>query len=147
MNTVLRYLLMLGIFTGYMPSGLAATESLKSTAPALTMTDFFQVFAGLLFVLALFLGMAWLFRRLTGYQPSGNGNLKIVDGLHIGHRERLLLINCYDRQLLLSVTPGRIEHLETLEVPVESRSPQAKEKQMGFPGLLQQTQSGGKVAG
>lgn len=79
-----------------------------------------QVVLALLFVLALIGVMAWLLRRF-GNLPGGGGNgpLKVLTAVSVGQRERVVLVQIGEKQLLLGVAPGRVETLHVLEQPVD----------------------------
>lgn len=92
-----------------------AADSLASSGHhAVTMTAYAKVILGLLFVLGLFMLSAWLFRRFGNGPMLAKGQMKIVDGLHISNKERLVLVDIKGKQLLLAITPGQITKLDTL---------------------------------
>ena len=95
-------------------SPLLAADHVNAT-PAINMSDYFKVFIGLVFVIALFLGSTILFKRYGNSSMTGRGQIKLVDGLHLGNRERLVLVELNEKQILLSITPGHITKLDTLE--------------------------------
>ncbi|WP_052700105.1 flagellar biosynthetic protein FliO [Methylocucumis oryzae] len=70
---------------------------------------------GLVVVLALFLALAWLFKQVSGGQTLSQGKLKVIAVLPLGLREKVLLLQVGRKQLVLGVTPGRIETLHVLE--------------------------------
>lgn len=94
----------------------AATERvMPSTAAAAT-----QVGLGLLVVLLLMFGLAWLARRLRlvpGALGSGEG-MKVLAVLPLGQRERLMLVEVGQEQLLLGVTSQQVTLLHRLEQPL-----------------------------
>lgn len=75
-----------------------------------------QTFAGLAFILALFICAAWLARRLGAGNGMLNGKapLKVVGGLVISPRERILVIEIDDTWLVVGVAPGQMRTLHTL---------------------------------
>lgn len=77
-----------------------------------------QVGAGLLLVVALIGLLAWLVRRLGRVQGGAAGSLRILGGLSLGARERVVLLQVGERQLLLGVAPGRVQTLHVLETPL-----------------------------
>lgn len=87
----------------------------EAAAPGVSPGTMFQTFAGLIFLLALFIGAAWLARRLgaTG-MLNGKGPLKMVGGLSISPRERILLVEIEDTWLVIGIVPGQIRTLHTL---------------------------------
>jgi flagellar protein FliO/FliZ len=70
---------------------------------------------GLVMVLAIFFLCVWGLRKLGGINASGGGKLRLLGGLSLGMRERVVLLQAGKKQLLLGVTPGRIETLLVLE--------------------------------
>jgi flagellar protein FliO/FliZ len=69
----------------------------------------------LMFVLAIFFVIVWLFRKSGGLSLLGKGQLSIISGLSLGMREKLVLVKVGEKQLLLGVTAGRIDKLLELE--------------------------------
>ncbi len=79
-----------------------------------------QVLLALLLVLALIGAMAWMIRRFGNVSGVGrSGPLKVITAVSVGQRERVVLIEVGERQLLLGVAPGRVEKLHVLEQPVD----------------------------
>lgn len=91
-----------------------------------------QVVLGLLFVLCLVIAMAWLFKRMGGLSVTGNGALKILGGISMGARERVVLMQVGEEQLLLGVSPGRIQTLHVLAKPIN-----VEEKNKAEPGFAE----------
>jgi flagellar protein FliO/FliZ len=92
-------------------------------APGVSATATLQMLLGLGLVLALFFGGAYLLRRLNGGKNFGRtGPLKILGGLMIGPRERIVLVEIGETWLVVGVVPGQIKTLHTLpkgELPKE----------------------------
>ncbi len=99
----------------------AAEHPISSTA-AIDTLDYFKVLLGLVFVIALFLLSSFLFKRFGNASMTGRGQIRLVDGLHLGNRERLVLVELKDKQILLSITPGQINKLDTIDVSSEETS-------------------------
>jgi len=78
-----------------------------------------QLVAGLLIVLLCIVLLAWLAKRFNGFQSSSGGVLRVVDGMSMGARERVVLVQVGSTQLLLGVAPGRVTTLHVLEQPIE----------------------------
>ncbi len=75
---------------------------------------------GLLLVVAVIFVLAWLVKKFNLNQQSQNGLIRIIAGLTIGTRDRIVLLQVGEEQILLGLTPGRIEKLHTLAEPVEA---------------------------
>lgn len=94
-----------------------------------------QLFLGLMLVLALIAVSAWLLRRFNRLHGAVGGGLKVIGGLSMGTRERLVLVQVGDTQLLIGVAPGRVQTLHVLEQPIETGA--AETAPGGFAGRLQ----------
>ncbi len=73
---------------------------------------------GLFAVVFLIVAMAWVMRRMGGIPGTSAGALRVVGGLSMGTRERVVLIQVGTTQLLLGVAPGRVETLYVLNEPI-----------------------------
>ena len=107
-----RFLILLSLLCLALP--ITAAEPLASSAHTVTMTAYVKVILGLLFVIGLFLFSTWLFKRYGNGPMLARGQMKIIDGLHISNKERLVLVDVKGKQLLLAITPGNITKLDTL---------------------------------
>lgn len=77
-----------------------------------------QFTGGLVVVLLSVLGLAWLLRRIGRLQSSADGALRIIGGLALSTRERVVLVQVGDTQVLLGVAPGRVQAVHVLQEPV-----------------------------
>lgn len=78
-----------------------------------------QFLAGLAIVILCIVGLAWLLKRAGGLQASARGAVRIIDGVALSTRERLVLVQVGDRQVLLGVAPGRVSAVHVLDEPVQ----------------------------
>jgi len=83
------------------------------------MGDFAQVLMGLAFVVVAILAMAWLIKRTGFVNTRANGAIKVIGGITLTQRERILLVQVGEKQLLLGVAPGRITTLHELDEKIE----------------------------
>lgn len=104
----------------------AAADSAQSTAqtvPAPVNIDpvnagsVAQMILGLLLVVGLILLLAWLLRRFAGMQGQHRG-MQVVASLPLSAREKLVLVQVGEKQLLLGVAPGRVSRLDSYDEPV-----------------------------
>ena len=70
---------------------------------------------GLAVVLCLFFVCLWFMRKMGALPTSAKQNMKVISGLSLGMREKLILVQVGDKQLLLGVTSNRIDNLLVLE--------------------------------
>ena len=78
-----------------------------------------QLLLGLGLVIGLIFALAWVVRRLQNQVgPRGNQAIKLLSSQSLGPRERLLLVQVGEEQVLLGLTAGRITPLHVLKQPV-----------------------------
>lgn len=82
-----------------------------------------QVTLSLLLVLAAVFAAAWVVRRMRGFGKFSNGALHIVSEIAVGTKERAVLVQVGNQQLLLGVAPGRVTTLHVLPEPVSTQPP------------------------
>ncbi len=101
---------------------LAAGEAPASHAQpiALGLGAVVHLLLGLGVVLALIVLSAWMYRRLARVPRGVSGALRVLGGLSMGARERVVLIQVGEEQLLLGVAPGRIRTLHVLAEPIRA---------------------------
>lgn len=69
-------------------------------------------------VLLLIVTLGWWVKRFGRYASAGR-HLRVVAGLALGPRERIVLIQVGETQLLLGVTSEHVETLYVLPHPIE----------------------------
>jgi len=70
---------------------------------------------GLLLVLGLMLGLAWLVKRYVQVPGIGKGQVQIQGGVSLGAREKAVLISVEGKRLLVGIAPGRVQTLLVLD--------------------------------
>lgn len=79
-----------------------------------------QLVLGLLLVLGLIFFLAWLLRRVQQAGPGGKGQvIELIASRALGPRDRLVLVQIGNEQILLGLTPGTISALHVLKEPVQ----------------------------
>jgi flagellar protein FliO/FliZ len=86
----------------------------------MNMTSLWQLTLGMLLVLGLIVAIAWLLKRSGRFQMAAGGGLRILGGLSMGARERVVLLQVGETQMLVGVAPGRVQTLHVLDKPLES---------------------------
>ncbi len=88
---------------------------------------------GLLLVLAALAAFFWFLRRFSPGQNAAQGAVKVIGGVMLGPRERLVVVEVGETWLLLGVGGGQVSTLHTLPRP-EGYAPTAGIAQTGrFP--------------
>lgn len=106
------------------PWASLAAEAVPPPPPGLSFGTIVQTFAGLALILGLFLGAAWLLRRMNGGKAfmAGSGPLRIISSLPVGARERIVVLEIENTWLVVGIAPGQTRTLHTLpkgEMPPE----------------------------
>jgi len=123
---------------------LKSAASLGNAQDPLAMTSLWQLTLGMLLVLGLIVAIAWLLKRSGRFQMAAGGGLRILGGLSMGTRERVVLLQVGETQLLVGVAPGRLQTLHVLDKPLESMHDTASAVP-GFADQLSRVLSKGKA--
>jgi flagellar protein FliO/FliZ len=101
----------LPLFLLYACTGVHAADQ---AAPSST-GSLVQVLLGLIVVLGLMAGAAWMLRRL-GLSQSATvaSTVKVIGGVNVGSRERILVVEVADQWIVVGVAPGSVNTLSTL---------------------------------
>lgn len=73
-----------------------------------------QVVFSLLLVLAAVVLVAWLLKRINLPQHGAGNLLKVVSGVAVGQRERIVLVEINDTWLVVGVAPGQVRALHSM---------------------------------
>ncbi len=119
---------LLGLFSGLalaLPGLVLAAEPVANAAatPAVNSGvagQLTQLVFGLLLVLGLIFFLAWLLRRVQQAGPAGKGQvIELIGSRALGPRDRLMLVQVGNEQILLGLSPGTITALHVLKEPVQ----------------------------
>lgn len=104
--------------------GVESPSGKEAVVPALNSGmgagQVFQVVLALVAILLFILLLAWLLRRVGQLPFAGNGAIRILAGVSLGQRERAVLVQVGETQLLLGIAPGRVQTLHVLDRPIAS---------------------------
>ncbi len=93
---------------------------LTSTAPEpLAMANLWQLTLGMLVVLGLIVGLAWLLKRSGKFQSMTGNGLRVLGSLSMSTREKVVLLQVGEQQVLVGVAPGCVRALHVLDHPVD----------------------------
>jgi len=97
----------------------AVEQDGKSPSPAygtsLGSSGVMETAGGLILVLILIVGLAWLYRRVGHLPAGGKGMMRVAGGLSLGSRERVVVVEIENQRLVLGVSPGRVQTLYVLD--------------------------------
>jgi flagellar protein FliO/FliZ len=98
-------------FLFFMPFQALASET---QAPGVSSGSYLQAMLALALIIAVLLGTAWLARKVSGGKVFGQGGMKVIGGVALGPRERLVLVEVGDTWLVIGLVPGQIRTLHQL---------------------------------
>lgn len=107
-----------------------------TTAPAVGAGSLFQVVFGLIVVLGLILGIAWVGRRMGLTRLAGGSALSVIASTSVGTRERVVIVETGNTWLIVGVAPGSVNLLTSMpraETPASPIAPPSA----GFAARLQ----------
>jgi flagellar protein FliO/FliZ len=121
-----------------MPSALAAdlnkTTSTLISTPSPT-AGILQVILGLLTVLAVMALVAWLVKRIGAGINNNPAVARIVGGVSVGSRERVVVIEIANRWIVVGVAPGQVNSLANLEIGTAIQPGQETSSEKSAPTL------------
>ncbi len=94
----------------------------------------------LVVVVVIIIVLSLVIKRLSLVPGSTTGLIRIVGSLALNSKDRLLLIQVGDEQILVSASPGRIGKVHDLRSPIETGTPGMAQKpdSNSFNSLLSQ---------
>lgn len=95
----------------------AAEQAVAGVSDVSAFGVLFQGLLGLAVVLAVMVGFFWFLRRFSPGQSGAQGAVKVVGGVMLGPRERLVVVEVGETWLLLGVGGGQVTPLHTLPKP------------------------------
>ena len=91
------------------------TSAQTVEAPGVSSAAIVQMLLGLTLIIAILFFGAYFLRKLNGGRSFGqSGPLRVVGGLMISARERIVLVEVGDTWLVVGIVPGQIKTLHTL---------------------------------
>lgn len=77
-------------------------------------SSLFQLVFGLVIVLGLMAVAAWTLKYFGVKQTFSGTNVRIIGGVNVGTRERILIVEAADQWIVVGITPGCINALATM---------------------------------
>ena len=119
MNESWRRKILLVFAAGYLLVGCNFAQAAGPQEVPLAGDHLLRITMGLVLVLLAIGVTAWLMRQFFRIQPGMHGQLRILSGVSMGPRERVVLLEVGETQLLVGVAPGRIQTLHVLATRLE----------------------------
>lgn len=96
-----------------------------------------QVLLVLILIIALLFSLTWFLKRSGLAHQAANGHLKVLGGVSVGPRERVLLLQVGQDQILVGVTSAEITLLHMLSQPISVDDENKEVLSAGFAQQLQ----------
>lgn len=103
-------------------AGLPVLAQAAASAPAADSSiagGLLQVFLALLLILFLIVAAAWLMRRFSLLPTAAGGLMRVVSGVMVGQRERVVIVEVQGQWLVLGVTAQNVNLLSSFPRPAE----------------------------
>lgn len=101
---------------------LAQEELVEVGKHANVNLDSFSMITSLLMVLMLIVVSAWVLKKFNLVNKSVAG-MRVISSLPLGHKEKLVVVQVGDEQLLLAVTSQQISLIKQLQSPLALGEP------------------------
>jgi len=96
-----------------------AEEKIAPVDP-LSASNIMNMLMGLGLVLAIIFFMAWIVRRMGGMQVMGTQKIKLLGGMSLGAREKVVLVQIENKRLVLGVAQGQVNTLHVMDGEFET---------------------------
>lgn len=95
---------------------LAAPPQAPPPLPAspVSLGGVLQVLLGLVIVLSTVAATAWLLKRFAPGQVSAGGNIRLIGGIAVGPKERVVVVEVGETWLVVGVAPGQVTALHNM---------------------------------
>ena len=104
-----------------------AQEAVPAVSPSSLFTGDYllQVIGSFVVVILLLIGVLVLLRRFNGVSSQMSGNMRVISSVGVGQRERVVLLQVGEEQILVGVGPGNVRKIHAFDEPVVEPSASA----------------------
>lgn len=106
-----RQVLRTVLISALLPSTALAADA---AAPGIGAGTYLQATFALLLIVGLLFAATWAARKVSGGKRFGQGNLRVISGIALGPKERIVLVEVEEQWLVIGIVPGQIRTLHTL---------------------------------
>ena len=103
---------------------MTAPAIAQEVAPAVSPSSLFtgdyllQVIGSFVVVILLLIGVLVMLRRFNGVSSQMSGNMRVISSVGVGQRERVVLVQVGEEQILVGVGPGNVRKIHAFDAPV-----------------------------
>lgn len=91
-----------------------SSSAAETASPVISAGSYLQTGLALALIVTFLIGGAWLAKKLSAGKGFGQGGMKIIGGVALGPRERIVLIEVGEEWLVVGIVPGQIRTLHRL---------------------------------
>lgn len=103
---------------------VSAPAVAQDAAPVVSASSLFtgdyllQVVGSFAVVILLLISVLVLLRRFNGVSSQMSGNMRVLSSVGVGQRERVVLVQVGEDQILVGVGPGNVRKIHAFDKPV-----------------------------
>lgn len=116
-----------------------ASDAVLSTAAPVQPGDVASLGGGLVVVIAAIVLFGWFYSRTNGARGGDSDVIQVVASRSIGPKERIVLVEVADKQLVVGMTSTSVQTLHVFDEPVAH----AAVPKSGFASRLREIMRGG----
>lgn len=109
----------LSLFFVVQCAGASAAASAGGQSGIFNTAYLVQTLGSMLLVFGCLLGLVFLLKKLNGVSGSEKNAIRVVGSLKVGSREKILLLETVENQLLVGVAAGNIRTLHVFDKTTE----------------------------
>lgn len=125
-----------GLLAAAMSSIAVSAWAADAVVQTSTAAAVFQTLLALVVVLGVLYAFLWVLRRYAPVQTGAQGVVKVVGGVMLGPREKVVVVEVGDTWLLLGVTSSQVNTLHALSKPEGHAETTAQPPLSNFAGKL-----------
>lgn len=116
----MRYLLLIFVFFSQL--GFAKEAELKNFSSGINASEMMRLSLSLILVLAIIVVFSWAIKKLNHFSSKSNHHIKLITGMNIGLKEKIIVLEVANQQMVIGVTPHSINYLTKIDEKIEEDS-------------------------